>query len=104
MGAGGHPLAGWWHLGPANASWHLKRPKCIWSLRPPESPQVQLEQHSTSSEICSHDVYSKSSANYLESAISSESAHFLSHASVVLVQLALAFGYRSGSSSNSILN
>ena len=83
-------------------SWHLKRPKCIWSLRPPESPQVQLEQHSTNSEICSRDVYSKSSANYLESAISSESAHFLSHASVVLVQLALAFGYRSGSSSNSI--
>ena len=61
-------------------------------------------QHSTNSEICSRDVYSKSSANYLESTISSESAHFLSHASVVLVQLALAFGCRSLLSTNSILN
>ena len=63
-------------------SWHLKRPKCIWSLRPPGSPQVQLEQHSTNSEICSRDVYSESSANYLESAISSEWSRLVANGSL----------------------
>ena len=63
-------------------SWHLKRPKCIWSLRPPGSPQVQLEQHSTNSEIGSRDVYSESPANHLGSAISSEWSRLVANGSL----------------------